>query len=117
MRRRFTIRWMMAVIAVVALGLWGLSFLVSLRDRQRARVELELMEAMRAQAEAMRQSQIQAHATAKVLGARQAETPGELERLCTENEALRARVRELEQKLGVSGGRPGPAPASGAPSP
>jgi hypothetical protein len=38
------------------------------------------------------------------------------EKLRRENAALRARVRELEQKLGVSGAGPAPAPAPGASS-
>jgi Flp pilus assembly protein TadB len=126
MKGRTSIRGLMLVIAAVAVVLGAASFFLTMQTRvmaERARAEavrayLEQKLAMQARADAAK-ARRSAQDAAQAAGATAPDDPGRagLEQLRRENAALKAQVRELEEKFGVSGDRPAPAPGAAPPSP
>jgi biopolymer transport protein ExbB/TolQ len=124
MRNRVAVAGLVVAFVLFSLTMW---FVLEVRNqRVQAQMERALAEEARARAEARLMTGVaraNAEAVLQHSGALEREgssaaTSDELERLRTENAALKARVRELEQKLGPSGARRAtvPALASGSPS-
>ena len=110
------------LVGLVLMGTFTVGFVGWVARERAVHREMALAQAFRAEAVSADKARRVAEALAAKAQADASKpapasaTGSELDRLRAENSALRARVRELEAKPGVSGDRPGPAPAAGSPA-